>query len=494
MDLKDYFIDYRRCMLIYLAFIIVFIFAMFTQENFAHPENELIFIVLVSIIGLISIYYSYRNKLEYHKVALVLIIIFGLLMVFFTPPFSFIDEPAHYTRSELITEGSLYPEFTENGIYVEDYYFVFQQSYYGTTILTENNHYDNPITSHKGYWEWTTSSVFYSYLISALGILLAKLLHLPAIWALYLSRIANLALYGAVAYYMIKIIPKYKLPLAIFATMPLCISQVSSVSYDAFTLTFVLIILTYFVKMYCGEVNRKNLAIFLISVLLISLIKPHCLMLLFLTLLIPFNDKRQMACVGLSILVITLLTIFSVSSSFITLFSPTYAISHNPSVPANTSIMGQAMFLLSSPLNILAFFKNVIISIPDLFILKSSFFHYGDYKGMKLINIMYVLFFIAFSLFHKIDIEFNKKERIITALVFLIAYIGIYAVFYLNWTTVGMDGILGVQSRYLLPIIWLLPLIFNTKYKKIENKEIYIFTFIIICLTGLFLLPITHFY
>ena len=494
MDYKNYFTDYRTCMLIYLAFIIVFIFAMFTEENFAHPQNEVIFIILVSIIGLISIYYSYKNKFDYPKVALVLIIIFGLLMVFFTPPFSFIDEPAHYTRSELITEGSLYPEFSDKGIYIDDYYFVFQQSYSGTTILTENNHYDNPITGHKGYWEWTTSSPVYSYLISALGILLAKLLNLPAIWALYLSRIANLIFYGAIAYFMIKIIPKYKLPLLIFATMPLCISQVSSLSYDAFILTFTLIIITYFIKMYSGEVNGKNLAIFFISILLISLIKQPYLMLSFLTLIIPFKDKKQATYAGLSVLAIILLSVFSASSSFTSLFVATSTFSHNPSVPANTSIMGQVNFLLSSPLNILVFFKNIIVSIPDLFILKSSFFHYGDYKGMKLINILYVVFFIAFSLFYKIDIKFKKKERIITALIFLITYIGIYAVFYLNWTTVGLNTILGVQSRYFLPIIMLIPLVINGKFEKIENKEMYIFTFIIICLAGLFLLPITHFY
>lgn len=494
MDLKNYFNDYKSCMAIYLAFIIVFVFAMFTEENFANPGNELIFIVLISIIGLILIYYSFKNKLEYHKVALVLIIIFGLLMVFFTPPFSFIDEPAHYTRSELITEGYLYPEFTDNGIYVNDYYFGFQHSYYGTTILSENNPYTNPITDHKGYWEWTTESPFYSYLISALGILLAKLLNLPAIWALYLSRIANLLFYGAVAYYMIKIIPKYKLPLLIFATMPLCISQVASLSYDAFILTFTLIIITYFIKMYSGEVTRKNLAIFFISILLISFIKQPYLMLSFLAFLIPFENEKQKRYVGLSVLIVVLLSVFSASSFFTSLFITTSSVSHNPSVPANTSIMGQMNFLLSSPLNILGFFKNIIVSIPDLFIIKSSFFHYGDYKGMKLINILSVVFFVAFSLFYKIDVKFKKKERIITALIFLITYVGIYAVFYLNWTTVGLNTILGVQSRYFLPIIALIPLLIGGKFEKIENKEMYIFTFIIICLAGLFLLPITHFY
>ena len=107
---------------------------------------------------------------------------------------------------------------------------------------------------------------------------------------------------------------------------------------------------------------------------------------------------------------------------------------------------------------------------------------------------LYVLFFIGFSLFYKIDIEFKKKERAILALIFLITYLGIYGIFYLTWTPVGAKTILGVQSRYLLPVIMLIPLMITNKYKKIENKEIYIFTFIIISLTGMFLLVISHFY
>ena len=105
-------------------------------------------------------------------------------MVFLTPLFSFPDEPAHYTRAELITEGYLYPEITSNGIQVNDYYFSFQDSFNGVTVLSENHNYNAPITEHKGYWEWTTSSPFYTYLLSALGILIAKLLNLSAVWAL----------------------------------------------------------------------------------------------------------------------------------------------------------------------------------------------------------------------------------------------------------------------------------------------------------------------
>ena len=136
----------------------------------------------------------------------------------------------------------------------------------------------------------------------------------------------------------------------------------------------------------------------------------------------------------------------------------------------------------------------MVVSIPDLFLLKANFFHYTGYKGIKLINFLYVIFYLGVSLFYKLDVNLKKKERIILALIFLIAYVGIYIIFYLTWSPLGSTTILGVQSRYFLPVIALLPLIINVKSRQIEINELYIFTFIIICLTGLFLLPIAHFY
>ena len=239
-------------------------------------------------------------------VALVLIIIFGLLMVFFTPPMSYPDEGIHFTRAELITEGILYPEITDKGVYVNDYYFDLNQAYNGVTILSDNN-FNTPITDHKGYWDVTTTSPFYSYLVSAIGIGIAKILNLTALWALYFARMANLIFYGTVAYFMIKNVPKFKLHLLVISAMPFCISQASSSSYDAFILTFTLVILAYFIKMYCGEVNERNLAIFFLSVLLISLIKPPYVILAFLIFAVPNIDDKFRKYSIISILIISML-------------------------------------------------------------------------------------------------------------------------------------------------------------------------------------------
>ena len=242
MELKNYFNDYKKYMLIYLVFVAIFLFAMYNSKLFEHYHYKVIFLSITLIVGLCGIYYSYNNKNNLHKIGLTLIIVFGLMLVFLAPPMSFPDEATHFTRAELLSEGQLYPEATDKGFYVNDYYFNMNQAQNSSTVL--NSNFNNPITEHKGYWEYTTDSPFYSYILSALGIMLAKILNLTEIWALYFARIANLLLYGVIAYFMIKTIPKFKLPLLVIATIPLCLSQASSPSYDAFILTFSLIIIT----------------------------------------------------------------------------------------------------------------------------------------------------------------------------------------------------------------------------------------------------------
>ena len=238
----------------------------------------------------------------------------------------------------------------------------------------------------------------------------------------------------------------------------------------------------------------KNMARFFLSVLLISLIKQPYIILSLLVLVIPFEDNQLKKYSLITIIILFILTALSVSSLFTSLFTTTAVQTYNTTTVSNISFVGQSRYVLSNPPIILTLIKDMIVSIPDLFLLKANFFHYTGYKGIKLINALYLLFFLGFSLFYKLDIELEKKERGILALIFLIVYVGIYAIFYLTWSPVGSTSILGVQLRYFLPVIALLPLIFSAKYKKIEGKEIYIFTFILICLTGLFLLPITHFY
>lgn len=493
MNLKenvDYLIENKKYLLIYLILIAIFTFAMFGPKNYQFWGFEAISIPIITIIGIIAITYSFKKQLELHKVALILIIVFGLLMVFLAPPMSYPDEATHFTRAEFLSEGILYPEATDEGFLVNNYYFGLNQAQKGLTVF-DNPQIFNPITDSKGFMPLTTDSPFYSYICSAIGIFLAKAFHLTAIFALFFARIGNLLLYAGVAYYAIKKAPAFKVGLMVIATMPGVISQVSSTSYDAFILTFTLLIIAYFIKMYKDKAENKDLVVFLISILLISLIKPPYILLSLLILAVPkenFKINRNYSFIAIALMFI--ITFLSFGGFLTSIFSSS---STAVASTSNISVSGQSNFIINNPLIIIDLIKNVIVSIPNLFVLGSSFFHYADFKGLKLFNLAYLLFFILFSIFYKLDINLSKIKRALLSVIFIVVYFGIYGILYLIWTPIGSNIILGVQSRYFIPIIALLPLIINYDKKSKEEYK-YLIMLIVTFLVGLVLLTITHYY
>lgn len=486
-SLKEELINNKKYLIIYLILVIALTFLMFSPKNYQYWGFEAVSIPIITIIGLVLILFSFKKNLEMEKVALVLIIVFGLIMVFLAPPMAHPDEMNHFTRAELLSEGILFPEKTDMGVRVnDDYYFSLNEAQKGLTVF-DNPHDFDPITEHKGYTQ-TNDSPFYSYIPSAIGILLAKCLHLTSVFALFFARLLNLILYAGVAYWAIKKAPAYKIGLTLIATMPIAIAQVSSTSYDAFIITFTLIILAYFIKMYKEKAENKDLAIFFISILLISLIKPPYIMLSFLIFTIPkdnFVENRNYSFIAIILLFAATVLSFS---SFLTPTASTISASAN-----NISSSAQLTYIINNPTAILDIIKNSITLIPDTFVLNSSFFHYADFKGLKALKLAYLIFFILFAVLYQQDINFSKRNRLILSSIFLIIYFGIFAVLYLIWTPVGSNTILGVQSRYFVPIIALLPFIINYDEKSFEEYN-YLMMLIITFLVGLVLLTITHYY
>lgn len=493
MNLKSSILENKKYILIYLILVIGLTFLMLGPKNYQYWGFEVVSIPVITVIGLGLIMYSYDREIELHKTALLFIIVFGLLMVFLGPPMTFLDESAHFTRAELLSEGAIIPEKNEMGFEVNNYFFGLNQPQKGLTVF-DNPAINNPINDSRGNWSFTTETPFYSYIPSAIGILIAKFLDMTAIYALLFARVCNLLIYAGVAYYTIKKVPAFKIGLTVIATMPLVITQAASTSYDAFIFTFTLIILYYFVKMYNEKSTDRDISIFYIAVLLISLIKPPFCILSLLTVIIPGeNFVRSKNYYIMGILLVFLATIFLNGTVLNMLFPSLHVASANSIFPSNISPSGQVNYILTHPLILFDLMKHIIINIPGVFVTELTIFHYADFKGLKFYNLAYALFFILFSVFYKKDIILLKNQRIILLVMLVLSYLGIYGIFYLTYTPVGAGEILGVQARYFIPFIALLPLIISYDEKSREEYK-YLMMFIVLFLSGLVLLTITHYY
>lgn len=85
----------------------VFIISYFSikGKNIAHPKMEILFFMLILVIGLLLINFYSRNKEDIVKITAVTILIFGFLFVFTTPLLDAPDENYHLYRSELTSQG-----------------------------------------------------------------------------------------------------------------------------------------------------------------------------------------------------------------------------------------------------------------------------------------------------------------------------------------------------------------------------------------------------
>lgn len=485
----------KKFILIYLAGILFFVFSMFCRDNFIYFKGELIGLAILLVFGSFGILYGIRHKKEPHKVAFVIILLFGLLMVFFAPPMSFPDEAIHFARAESITEGVLYPVKTPNGYYIQDYFFEMNQAKSGTTILEYN--FSKPISDSWGYWLASTNTPFYSYLFSALGILIAKCLDLSVIWTLWLGRLANLLLYGCFVYFAIKKAPVYKMPLLFMACLSIAVSQVSSFSYDAFIFACTVVMFAYFIYMYKNKFETKDLAIFFIAYLLMSFIKPPYVFLALSIFAVPKENfpsaklQKYSAFATFAVFVIVILHFGNFFNQFIGASQHTtdYVLNSR-----NASFTAQMEYIMGNPAAIGTLLLFAVKSVFDVFVVNSTFYHFADFKGLILFNAIYLVFFAVFSVGYQHELNLSRKRRLILTAIVLLVYFSIFGILYCTWTPVGASYIVGIQTRYFVPMLPLIPLIVNIKHEKFENRDDLFLTLIIVFLAGLFLLTVSHYY
>lgn len=69
--------------------------------------------------------------------------------------------------------------------------------------------------------------------------------------------------------------------------------------------------------------------------------------------------------------------------------------------------------------------------------------------------------------------KYNFKTRCVAFLTSIIFYVGTYLSFLISWTKVGvLNAIAGVQTRYFIPLILLLPFILGFNRQVTDKKEI----------------------
>lgn len=470
-----------------IYFIIAFISVLFSGAlTFNHYKFVGVTIIFSIILGFLCLIYYFNHKDELHKVAFFTIISFGIICAFLTPIFIPPDEVEHFFRGLLTSQGNLFPHYVQipananvlniSGFSIDaiqgfiDLYDNSNQIFFNTNVT------NIPINNaHTYFYTGFLHNPFYGYLAQGFGILLANVLNLNNIWMLWLGRICNLVLYAILISIAIKKTPIFKVPMLFMALIPLAIYQGSSMSIDTTVNGLGFIVVSYFLYLYKSKertISSKEIIIFSILVLLLSLTKVTYLVFILLLLCIPKDKfKINYYYIFFPIIIISALVLIWSSNT-----TPIYDFSRQGYYMIhNINSTNQISYMISHPNDSIVSFLYTIPAVFENLFNTYTFYVSTDLFSSAFLVCVGLVSFIFVVFLYPIKEKIPLKYKIIVLIILVINYFGTYVIQLLKWTPVGqLFPILGVQPRYFIPLFGLLIFVFNFNfnYKKIDECKI----------------------
>lgn len=240
-------------------------------------------------------------------VFLVISVIFGIIFIFTLAPLNGKDEFTHFPRAYLISEGTFWEERLPNNQYggalpinisrmTDEYRNLSRASNRGQYVINKSQLFHS-YNSNSNLGKPKVKAIFTSdatyppwdYVPSVIGIIFAKILHLPLIWYVYIARIFSLFLWASLTYMAIRIIPSGKWFLVALGLLPSSLTQAATISADGILngLSWLVIALTLSViaRRYVLSIPKLLLISFLM--LYLALIKDGYWLIAVMPLIIP---------------------------------------------------------------------------------------------------------------------------------------------------------------------------------------------------------------
>ena len=421
----------------------------YVKNKFAVRVNiqSLIFILIILPIILIIVRKKI-NKKSIEKKFLVFFVIMGSLFLFLLPLNSIPDEGAHISRAYEVSMGNIisHKYQTEKNTYIVGRKLPGDLKKYLDTIgykelkdtlkLSSNSKkkiFDFPNTSYYS---------FIVYLPQATGIAISRVFTSSLTIQLYVGRIFNFIVAAILLYNAIKIIPNKKHLIFLLVFFPTSMQEFISLSSDSLTIAFI----TFFISYILYLKNKKNKYINLLSVFIIAAIFGIIWFLIANSLLSASSGGK------------------SIEQLKFILLNP-----HKFLFICITTINQQFIYLTTGSLG--KELTCVGINLPDIYV----FFNF-------LIFSTYIL-----DENNKKDKNLiNNKNRIFILLIFTLICAIIFTSLYIQFTPYMQGVISGIQGRYLIPILILIPFgIYPIKtFIKCNREKLINYSFYIMILSN----------
>ena len=429
--------------------------------------------IIVESVSIFVIMWMRKRGLPLEKQFLFLALVLGTLFICILPPGQSPDEITHFRRAYGISRGIFVADQVVNdagaiGSQIPKNTEILnrrpERGTYG--LLKEEIFREDDELSNQPY----TSAALYNfvcYIPQTLAALAGRVFNLSILATAYLMEVFNFVVWVLLVYFAIKILPKFKKIAVFVMLLPITLQEATSLSPDALTIGLSVFLVSYILYLAYGGVeklSKKDYWFLAISALVIGFCKIVYLPLIFLMLVIPWTKfgtrKRKwvfLSClIGLAI--ILNLVWLAISSR--------YLLEYRDGVDSKAQLIG----IVSNPLRyLMVMFRTVNASGQGWLtnLLGTTLGSFSFYLPYAIFPLSYAVAIILFAQRDE-SVKLKKYDRTIFLSIFVVIMVGIFTSLYMQWTAVGAEVIDGIQGRYFLPILMLVPVIICRK--KITKK------------------------
>jgi uncharacterized membrane protein len=401
--------------------------------------------------------------------------IFGLFFLFIIPPIQTPDESAHFLRAYQISQGGFVSD-KYNGV-TGDY---LPASLAKTMDILETK---TPIQfkpelkykpgiikdalrvpldkDNKSFYDTSAASLYspIGYMPQSILIAVGSFFNAPPVMLLYLARLGILVVWILLGFLAIKLIPYKKWAVFAILLFPMLVAQSVAIGVDAISIGTALIFIAAILKSTATKaIDRKTMIIIIVVAIAMVMSKQITVVLLPLIFLLKNNimssTKRSILfklLIALAPIIILLCWTFIVGQ-----------VSSSTGQVANNQDTGkQISFLLSNPTHFLSVLFNTFFFSWGNSVLQSiiGLFGWVDAALSEIFvaigyTALAVILFVSYKEDSKVKVQLSI--RVMFAILSILYALAVCGAMYLLYSPVGMNIVIGVQGRYLLPILFML--------------------------------------
>lgn len=442
-------------------------------------------IALLFLAIILAITMCKNGKCQLAVAYFVALVLMGTLFTVIMPPLTVPDEESHFFVAYDLSNRIMHQEETD---------------IYGNRIMRETDkdsitYLHNAASIRRWYAtllepvdvdkmtvnsKWASVSPTtpgYTYFAAALGISFARICKMNGHWLLLMGRLLNLLVVAAIMAVGLHLVPFAKKYFCILGLLPEVVYLAASYSYDALNLALCFLAFAYFFYMISGDKKVKlfHLAIFVGIIIIMIPIKLVYILFLGLLILVPIEklqiNKKALAGIGsIAIACVVFFLIMRWKDVVVLLNGLDY----------NTEEVHVSLrYILENPKTAIYVLINNFMQNIDYYVCSIAGEFVGRDRYEVLLDLAYlpqwmmivigILLAMGIYTEEKADLSIGKKLWVIV--ISAGSCLLIWLSMYLANNTVDMNIIHGVQGRYFLPILLLLPALFGKKEQIVSCKE-----------------------